>query len=367
MAIIKAVSSGAPISTAINYVTETEKTESKLISGYNLQSADTAAEEMQLTKELWNKTGGRTYKHFVQSFAPDEEITPQLAHDIATEFVEKCPIFKDFEVLIATHEDKDHIHTHIVMNSVNLKDGHKFQMHADELQAMKDLSDSICSSYGLSICCKGQTFGGEEREETTAYTKEQYRLLKKAENGAAESYVQDIALAAMQAIEDSRSREEFVEKMRESGYKVDWSDSRKYITFTDIEREQAGEKKCKVRNSTLEKYYHIDFSKGAIERELETNAQRAASQEQADKLAAAAERGRTALTHSAANRRAGESDLDQSRADTESAAAHRRERELARERRRIAESQAAERELQAAEKRIRQQSSGITITQHRAR
>ena len=90
MAVIKAVSSKAPISTAIDYVSKDEKTESKLLSGYNLTSPDTAMDEMQATKEVWGKTGGRTYKHFVQSFAPDENITHEQAHDIAAEFAEKC-------------------------------------------------------------------------------------------------------------------------------------------------------------------------------------------------------------------------------------------------------------------------------------
>ena len=72
MAVIKAVSSKASINSAIDYVSKGEKTESRLLSGYNLTSADTAKDEMQVTKMIWKKTGGRTYKHFVQSFAPDE-------------------------------------------------------------------------------------------------------------------------------------------------------------------------------------------------------------------------------------------------------------------------------------------------------
>ncbi len=77
MAIIKAVSSKSPIKTAIAYVSKEEKTEQKLLSGYNLTSPETAYDEMQTTKEVWSKTDGRTYKHYVQSFAPDEVITPR--------------------------------------------------------------------------------------------------------------------------------------------------------------------------------------------------------------------------------------------------------------------------------------------------
>lgn len=273
MAIIKAVSSKAPIKTAITYISKSEKTESKLLSGYNV-TPDTAYEEMQSTKEIWDKTDGRTYKHYVQSFAPDELITPEQAHEIAKEFVERCPQFKGFEVLIATHQDKEHIHTHFVLNSVSFEDGHKFQQKSTELQAMKDLSDKICLAHGLSLTHKGKTFDGSEREETTAYRKEQYRFLKRAEYGEVKSYVQDIALAVMDCRERATSRSEFVELMNAQGYAVKWEDNLKYITFTDLLRQEQGKKQCKIRNNKLEKYYHVDFSKEGLENEFANNARR---------------------------------------------------------------------------------------------
>lgn len=273
MAIIKAVSSKAPIKTAITYISKSEKTESKLLGGYNI-TPDTAYEEMQSTKEIWGKTDGRTYKHYVQSFAPDELITPEQAHEIAKEFVECCPQFKGFEVLIATHQDKEHIHTHFVLNSVSFEDGHKFQQKSTELQAMKDLSDKICLAHGLSLTYKGKAFDGSEREETTAYRKEQYRFLKRAEQGEVKSYVQDIALAVMDCRECATSRSEFVELMNAQGYAVKWEDNLKYITFTDLLRQEQGEKQCKIRNNKLEKYYHVDFSKEGLENEFANNARR---------------------------------------------------------------------------------------------
>lgn len=63
MAIIKAVSSKSSIKTAIMYISKEEKTDKKLLSGYNLTSPETAYDEMHTTKEIWNKTYGRTYKH----------------------------------------------------------------------------------------------------------------------------------------------------------------------------------------------------------------------------------------------------------------------------------------------------------------
>lgn len=126
MAVVKAVSSRASISQAIDYVTKREKTDERLLTGQGCEP-DTAREEMQSTKELWGKTGGRTYKHFVQSFAPGERITTEQAHTLACEFARSIPGWKGFEVLIATHKDKKNIHTHFIVNSVSYEDGHKLQ------------------------------------------------------------------------------------------------------------------------------------------------------------------------------------------------------------------------------------------------
>ena len=82
MAVIKAVSSKAGIGQALDYVTKEEKTEDKLVSGLHCEP-DTVKDEMQATKELWEKTGGRTYKHFVQSYHKDEKITPEQAHRLS--------------------------------------------------------------------------------------------------------------------------------------------------------------------------------------------------------------------------------------------------------------------------------------------
>lgn len=384
MAIIKAVSSKSPIKTAIVYVSKEEKTDQKLLSGYNLTAPETAYDEMQITKEVWNKTDGRTYKHYVQSFAPDEEITPEQAHTIAKEFVESCPQFKGFEVLIATHQDRKHIHTHFILNSVSFEDGHKFQQKSTELQAMKDLSDKICLEHGFSLTQKGRTFDGKEREETTAYKKEQYRLLQKAEQGRAKSYVQDIALAVMECREQANSRERFIELMNANGYGVVWTDSRKYITFTDIARQKQGEKQCKIRNSKLEKYFHTDFSKEGLEREFADNARKQQEEyNQAIRTNTIAQHGRVAILDTRTVLKESGAVLNQSatisdefrldrddtrttlrRADTkvESSTTSRNDREAERERLRAEESrrlaEQLERERKALEERSRKKSRG---------
>lgn len=281
MAIVKAVSSKASIKTAIEYVTKEEKTEEKLVSGINC-SPENAYEEMQTTKEMWGKTGGRTYKHFVQSYHPDDPITPEQAHQNALVLAKQTKAFEGFEVLVTTHVDKDHIHSHIIVNSVNIEDGHKLQWSKSDLARMKELSNKQSKEQRLHVAEKGKTFTGKEREKTSAYTKEAYWIQKKAESGEVQSYVQDIAIKVLQAREVATNKEDFIQKLDRMGVVTDWQESHKYITFTDKEREASGEKKCKARNSTLEKYYNIDFSKEGLIHEFKNNRARASHPKDAE-------------------------------------------------------------------------------------
>ncbi len=151
MAIIKAVNSRASLGHALNYITQHKKTEERWIGGFNC-APRTALDDMKDTKHAWGKTGGRQYKHFIQSFPKDEEITLDEAHQIARELVERCPLFRGYEVCFATHRDRCHAHTHIIVNSVSYEHGRKFNYSNNQLQQMKDLSDAILREHGKTIC-----------------------------------------------------------------------------------------------------------------------------------------------------------------------------------------------------------------------
>lgn len=318
MATIKAISSKAPIGTAINYVSQEEKTEQKLQSGIGCEP-ETALDEMQTTKAAWNKTGGREYMHYVQSFKPGET-TPGQAQAIGKELAENNKAWQGFEVLVTTHKDREHIHNHFIVNSVSYEDGHKIQSSPQDLEKLKALSDEICKREGLSIVDRS---GPRTAENVTAYKKDTYKILKEAEQGTAESYVQNIAAAVVEAKQTAKSQEEFIEKMNSRGYSVDWQENHKNITFTDIKREQHGEKKSKVRNSRLEKYYNIDFSKEGLTNEFEENRARASRTAEPERgLAESIDRAKeqTQPTNSRIDRM--QAELDKIRKDRERAAQH---------------------------------------------
>ena len=161
------------------------------------------------------------------------------------------------------------------------------RLHLPRQRVRKDLKERCneqSREQGLHVPEKGKTFAGEVREETVAWSKDTYQLLKQAEQGKVKSYVQDIALAVLDCKETATSRETFIRLMNERGYGVDWQDSHKYITYTDLAREQAGEKACKIRDNKLEKYYNMDFGKESMEHEFERNA-RTAEAEQSKRAA----------------------------------------------------------------------------------
>src|SRR5450830_24539 len=167
MATIKRLSSKGSVKNIINYVLNKEKTDDRIISGKDCSPLN-AATEMNSTKNIYDKTGGITYNHIIQSFKPGE-ITPEKAHEIGTELAEKQ--FKNHEVLIATHKDKEHIHNHLIINSVSFKDGHKLITDKTSLKEIKLENDRICLREHLSTIEKPYA---KER-----YSMAEYRLAEK--------------------------------------------------------------------------------------------------------------------------------------------------------------------------------------------
>jgi len=167
MATIKRLSSKGRIKNIINYVLNKEKTDDRIISGKDCSPIN-AIMAMNTTKNIYNKTEGITYHHIIQSFKP-EEVTPEKAHRIGLELAEKQ--FKNHEVLIATHKDKEHIHNHLVINSVSFKDGHKLITDKASLREIKFENDKICLREHLSVI--------EKPYARNHYSMAEYKLAEK--------------------------------------------------------------------------------------------------------------------------------------------------------------------------------------------
>ena len=148
MAIIKFINNKVGLKRTLNYICKEEKTNNKFISGKDCM-AENAYEEMIAIKNMYGKTKGREKLHFVQAFSPNDELSYETAHEIAMKIAEKY--FKGYQVVVATHQDKEHIHSHFVVNTVNFETGKKIQFSNKDLESLKAYSNKLCLEQGLSI------------------------------------------------------------------------------------------------------------------------------------------------------------------------------------------------------------------------
>lgn len=237
----------------LEYINNPAKTEVHLKGGHNC-NAYKPYNEMHQTKKSYGKMTGRQYIHFTQSFAPYDKVTPELVKRIADELVQHDS-FKGFQISYAVHTDRDHLHTHFVLNTVNKESGKKWEQKREELQALKDFSDGICRKYGL-IITNGKKGNHVNRGEHRTKNK-----------GASWKY--ELFLAVKHCKWSSKSKDQFINNMNKLGYLVNWTDERKYIAFSNKEG-----KKC--RNRKL--YPPEHFTKEALLSAFEKNAQFAKEQ-----------------------------------------------------------------------------------------
>ena len=130
------------------YKTFDKQTKRNLIGGVNCDGANSFREFMA-TKKIYGKDNGFFFYHYAQSFSPKEKITPEQAHEIALEFAEKA--WSGHEVLVTTHCDREHIHSHFVINSVGFESGKKLRQSPSTLKQLRKLSDEICIAHGFSV------------------------------------------------------------------------------------------------------------------------------------------------------------------------------------------------------------------------
>ena len=187
-----------------------------LVSGVNC-SPQSVYHEFINTKLLHQKCDGRMYYHFVQAFHKDEDITPQTAHEMALKLAD---FYKGYEVLVCTHTDREHIHSHFIVNSVNLETGKKLHQSAQAIQEIRMVSDNLCMEYELSIC-------KPKEHKTKAMSAGEYHSAKRGN-----SWKFKLMNTIDECMSYATTKEMFLELMESEGYKVKWTDTRKNITYT---------------------------------------------------------------------------------------------------------------------------------------
>ena len=216
-----------------------------LVTGWNC-TAQSVLSEMRLTKERYRKNDGRQYYHFVQSFSESDNLTPQEANAIGLELAQRE--FPDFEVLVATHIDTDHLHSHLIVNSVSFQGGRKLHQSAADLQAHRLASDEICAAHGLEILPPPQKQVKQKRMGTREY--------RSAAKG--QSWKFRLMNTIDQCMKYAETKDEFISLMESEGYQVRWTDRRKNITYTTPEG-------MKCRDDRL---HETKYTKEVMEREF---------------------------------------------------------------------------------------------------
>ena len=221
----------------MRYVSQTSKTlwdGQQLVSGIGCQP-ETAFDEFLSTKLLHRKDGGVMFYHMVQSFPKGANIDPRTAHEAARQL---AGYFEGCEVLVCTHVDRKHIHSHCIINSVNFETGKKVHIADKQIQALRVCNDQICEELGLP------KFQGDEQKCSRGMSNAEYYPAAKGE-----SWKFELMRVIDECMRCAGNREEFLILLRSEGYDATWTDSRKNITYTTPEG-----RKCRDSKLHIEKY-----------------------------------------------------------------------------------------------------------------
>lgn len=229
--------SRACMGAVMKYTAQEKKTmweEQRLVSGINCRP-ESVYDDFLRTKLLYHKEVGTMFYHMVQSFPADEKVDPTVAHAAALKLAEW---FQGREVLVCTHVDRDHIHSHFLVNSVSFEDGKKLHISEPELAELRQCNDQVCMEFGLPV------FQPQKRRKVKSMSGAEYHTAARGE-----SWKFRLMNTIDECMRYARNREEFIALMRSEGYDVRWTDSRKSITYTT-----PGGMKCRDDRLHDEKY-----------------------------------------------------------------------------------------------------------------
>ena len=219
-----------------------------LVSGVNCQP-QSVYDDFLNTKLLYHKDGGMMFYHMVQSFPKGAAVDPRQAHEAVRRLAE---YFDGCEVLVCTHVDREHIHSHCVINSVNFETGKKLHMAKEQIQELMRRNDAICLEMGLPVfeAAAQKSRGMSGAEYHTALKGQSWKLRLMNTIDECMKYATD--------------KDAFASLMASEGYQVRWENNRKYITYTTPDG-------MRCRDSKL---HEEKYCKEAMEHEFRIRAER---------------------------------------------------------------------------------------------
>ena len=241
----------------MRYVSQMSKTlwdGQHLVSGIGCQP-ETAFDEFLSTKLLHHKDGGVMFYHMVQSFPKGADIDPRAAHEAARKL---AGYFEGCEVLVCTHVDREHIHSHCIINSVNFATGRKVHMADEQIQELRVRNDQICEELGLP------KFQRDEQRKTQGMSNAEYYTASKGE-----SWKFELMRVIDECMRCAGNREEFLVLLRSEGYDAAWTGNRKNITYTTSDGRKCRDSKLHIvkylkENMEAEFGYRSEIDNGGI-------------------------------------------------------------------------------------------------------
>ena len=221
----------------MRYVSQLGKTlwdGQQLVSGIGCQP-ETAFDEFLSTKLLHHKDGGVQFYHMVQSFPKGADVDPRAVHEAARQL---AGYFEGCEILVCTHTDRKHIHSHCIINSVNFETGKKIHMADEQIHELRARNDTICEELGLP------KFQKDEQRQSGGMSNAEYYPAAKGE-----SWKLELMRVIDECMRYAGNREEFLILLRSEGYDATWTDSRKNITYVTPDG-----RKCRDNKLHIEKY-----------------------------------------------------------------------------------------------------------------
>ena len=273
----KGTQSRAAMRGVMLYVMQEKKTTwegGPLVSGINCQP-QSVYDDFLNTKLLYHKDDGVMFYHMVQSFPKGAAVDPRQAHEAARRLAE---YFDGCEVLVCTHIDREHIHSHCVINSVNFETGKKLHMAKEQLQELMRRNDAICLEMGLPV------FDAPTQQARGMSGAEYHTALK------GQSWKLRLMNTIDECMKYAADRDAFVSLMASEGYAVRWESGRKYITYTtpdglkcrdnklheEMYCKEAMEHEFRIRSELIQRKIHrAEEADGGIETD-ESAEQRAA-------------------------------------------------------------------------------------------
>lgn len=204
---------------------------------------DYAKSAFKQTRALYGKENGVQAHTIIQSFKPGE-VTPEQCNQLGLELAEK--IAPNHQVAIYTHADKEHVHNHIVINSINLETGKKYQSNKQQRELIKQENDNVCRSHGLSV--------PERDTAKLRYTQTESALIEKGQSSWKDELREEIEYAKAHT-NDFKSFSEHLEQ--------------KGISFK-IRGKNVSYKPENVNKWVRGKTLGQDYDKGALEYEFES-------------------------------------------------------------------------------------------------